>query len=88
MGRLGVGSLEVQSEGRVGGSIADAALQAGVRFHVGVACPELVCEPLEGVKDANTQGAEALAVTLEGNLKGLCAANEVVEMRSFILCDG
>jgi hypothetical protein len=74
-----VGSFEVQSEGRVGGSVADAALQEGVRFHVGVACPELVGKPLEGVRDANAQGAEALAVALEGYFKGRCAVDEVVE---------
>ena len=72
-------SLEVQSEGRVGGSVADAALQAGVRFHLGVACLELVGKPLEGVRDADAQGAEALAVALKGNLKRRCAADEVIE---------
>ena len=76
---VGVGPLEVESEGRVGGSVADAALQAGVRFHGGVACPELVGKPLEGVRDADAQGAEALAVAPKGNLKGGSAANEVVE---------
>ena len=74
-----MGSLEVDAEGRVGGSVADAALQAGVRFHGGVACPELVGKPLEGVRDANAQGAEALAVALEGYFKGRCAVDEVVE---------
>jgi hypothetical protein len=69
-----VGSLEVDAEGGVGGSVADAALQEGVRFHVGVACPELVGKPLEGVRDADAQGAEALAVALEGNFDGGIAA--------------
>jgi hypothetical protein len=78
-GAVGVGSFEVDAEGGVGGSVADAALQEGVRFHVGVACPELVGKPLEGVRDADAQGAEALAVALKGYFKGRCAANEVVE---------
>ena len=74
-----MGSFDVESEGRVGGCVADAALQDGVRFHGGVACPELVGKPLEGVRDADTEGAEALAVALEGYFKGRCAANEVIE---------
>ena len=78
-GSVVVGSFEVESEGRVGGSVADAALQAGVGFHGGVACPELVGKPLEGVRDADAQGAEALAVALEGYFKRRSAANEVVE---------
>ena len=78
-GAVGVGSFEVESESRVGGSVADAALQAGVRFHGGVACPELVGKPLEGVRDADAQGAEALAVALKGYFKGRCAAEEVIE---------
>ena len=49
--------------------VAQLALQAGVRLHVGVACPELVCKPLEGVRDADAEGAEALAVALEGQLE-------------------
>ena len=78
-GAVAVGSFEVESEGGVGGCEADAALQAGVRFHGGVACPELVGKPLEGVRDADAEGAEALAVALEGYFKGRSAANEVVE---------
>ena len=78
-GSVVVGSFEVDAEGRVGGSVADAALQAGVRFHGGVACLELVGKPLEGVRDADAQGAEALAVTLEGYFKGRSAVDEVVE---------
>jgi hypothetical protein len=74
-----VGPFDVESEGRVGGCEAQAALQAGVGFQVGVACPELVCKPLEGVRDADAQGAEALAVALEGYFKSRCAADEVVE---------
>ena len=62
----GVGPVEVHSEGGVGGSVADAALQEGVRFHGGVACPELVGKPLEGVRDADAEGTEALAVALKG----------------------
>ena len=78
-GAVGVGPFDVESEGRVGGSVADAALQAGVRFHGGVACPELVGKPLEGVRDADTERAEALAVALEGYFKRRSAADEVVE---------
>ena len=40
---------------------------------------ELVGKPLEGVRDADVKGAEALAVALKGNLKGGSAANEVIE---------
>ena len=78
-GAVGVGPFDVESEGRVGGSVAQAALQAGVRFHGGVACLELVSKPLEGVRDADAQGAEALAVALKGYFKGGSAANEVIE---------
>jgi hypothetical protein len=47
----------------------------GVRLHLGVACLEnLVSKPLEGVRDANAQGTEALAVALEGHLDGGCVA--------------
>ena len=31
--------------------------------------PELVGKPLEGVRDADAEGAEALAVALEGQLE-------------------
>ena len=78
-GAVGVGSFDVESEGGVGGSVADVALQAGVGFHGGVARPELVGKPLEGVRDADAQGAEALAVALKGHLKRRCAAQEIVE---------
>jgi hypothetical protein len=78
-GAVGVGSFEVNAQGGVGGSVADAALQEGVGFHGGVACPKLVGKPLEGVRDADAQGAEALAVALEGYFKGRSAANQVVE---------
>ena len=40
---------------------------------------ELVGEPLERVRDADVKGAEALAVAIEGHLKGGSTANEVVE---------
>ena len=78
-GAVGVGSFEVQSEGWAVRGVAQLALQEGVRLHVGVAYPELVGKPLEGVRDADAQGAEALAVALEGHLDGWCAANEVIE---------
>ena len=73
-GVVGVGPVEVQSEGRAVRGVAQLALQEGVRFHVGVACPELVGKPLEGVRDADAQGAEALAVALKGHLNGGIAA--------------
>ena len=78
-GAVGVGSFEVQAKGWAVRGVADAALQAGVGFHGGVARPELVGKPLEVVRDADTQGAEALAVALKGYFKRRCAANEVVE---------
>ncbi len=78
-GAVGVGSFEVESESRVGGSVAQVALKEGVRFHGRVACLELVSKPLEGVRDADAQGAEALAVALEGYFKRRSAADEVVE---------
>jgi hypothetical protein len=68
-GVVGVGPVEVQSEGWAVRGVAQLALQAGVRLHVGVACPELVGKPLEGVRDADAEGAEALAVALEGQLE-------------------
>ena len=78
-GAVVVGSFEVDSEGRVGGCVADAALQAGVGFHGGITRLELVGKPLEGVRDADAQGAEALAVALKGYFKRRSAADEVVE---------
>ncbi len=78
-GAVGVGPFEVEAERSAVRGVADAALQAGVRFHGGVARPELVGEPFEGVRDADAQGAEALAVALKGYFKGRCAANEVIE---------
>ena len=74
-----MGPFDVESEGWAVRGVAQLALQAGVRLHGGVACPELVGKPLEGVRDADAQGAEALAVALKGNLKGGSAANEVIE---------
>ena len=78
-GAVGVGTFEVKAEGSAVRGEAQTALQAGVRLHGGVACPELVSEPLEGVRDADAEGAEALAVAFKGNLKGGCAVDEVVE---------
>ena len=78
-GAVGVGSVEVESESWAVRGVAQLALQEGVGLHVGVACPELVCEPLEGVRDADAQGAEALAVALEGYFDGGIAPEEVVE---------
>jgi len=53
---VGVGPVEVQSEGWAVRGVAQLALQAGVRLHVGVACPELVGKPLEG--EENRRGGE------------------------------
>ena len=78
-GTVVVGPFDVDAEGWAVRGVADAALQEGVRLHGGVACLELVGKPLEGVRDADVKGAEALAVALEGHLKGGSAANEVVE---------
>ena len=73
-GVVGVGPVEVQSEGWAVRGKADAALQEGVRLHVGVACPKLVGKPLEGVRDADAEGAEALAVALKWHFDGGCTA--------------
>ena len=73
-GVVGVGPFDVQLEGGAVRGVADAALQEGVRLHGGVACLELVSKPLEGVRDADAQGTEALAVALEGHLDGGCVA--------------
>ena len=78
-GVVGVEPFAVDAQGWTVPGIAQLALQAGVRLHVGVACPELVGKPLEGVRDADAQGAEALAVALEGHLDGWCTAQEIVE---------
>ena len=78
-GAVGVGPFEVESEGSAVRGVAQAALQAGVRLHGGVACPELVSEPFEGVRDADAEGAEALAVAFEGDFQGGGAVEEVVE---------
>ena len=40
---------------------------------------EAVCEPFEGVGDADAKRAEALAVAFEGHLEGGGAVEEVVE---------
>jgi hypothetical protein len=73
-GPVGVGPFEVDAEGGAVRGVSNAALQDGVGLHVGVACPELVGKPLEGVRDADAQGAEALAVALKGHLDGGCVA--------------
>ena len=73
-GPVGVGPFEVDAEGGAVRGVADAALEVGVRLHGGVACLELVGKPLEGVRDADVKGAEALAVAIEGNFKGGSAA--------------
>ena len=74
-----MGPFEVDAQGGAVRGVADAALQEAVRLHLGVACLELVSKPLEGVRDADAQGAEALAVALKGHLDGGSAAQEIVE---------
>ena len=54
------------------GLVAQGSLQLSVRFRA-------ISKPLEGVRDANAQGTEALAVAPEGYFKGRCAVDEVVE---------
>jgi len=79
-GAVVVGPFDVQAPCGAVRGVAQLALKAGVRLHGGVACPELVGKPFEGVRDADAEGAEALAVAFEGHLKGGSAANEVVWM--------
>ena len=74
-----VGLPDLEVECRVGGLEAQSALQTGVRLHGGVTRPKSVCEPFEGICDANTQGTETLAIALEGHFKGHGAVNEFVE---------
>ena len=78
-GAVVVGPFDVDAQGGAVRGVAQLALEAGVRLHFGVACPELVGKPLEGVRDADAEGAEALAVALKRHLKGGSATNEVVE---------
>ena len=63
-GALGVGSFEVKAEGSAVRGEAQAALQAGVRLHGGVACPELVCEPF--VELLIAAGADVNAKNIAG----------------------
>ena len=51
-GAVGVGPLDVQAQGSAVRGVAQAALQAGVRLHGGVACPELVGKPLDFTTDS------------------------------------
>jgi hypothetical protein len=50
-----------------GGLVAQGSLQLSVRFRA-------ISKPLEGVRDAYLEGAEALAVALKGHLNGGIAA--------------
>ncbi len=62
------------------GLVAHLGFKAGVGLHGGVVVlVEAVCEPFEGVADAHLEGAEALAVALQGYLYRRCASEEVVE---------
>ena len=47
MGGVGVGPFEMQADGNAVRGEAQAALQAGVRVHGGIAGPELVCKPFD-----------------------------------------
>ena len=51
-GAVVVGPFEVELEGGVTGCEAQLALEAGVRLHGGVACPELVGKPLDFTTDS------------------------------------
>ena len=51
-GPVGVGPFEVDAEGGAVRGVPDAALEAGVRLHGGVACPELVGKPLDFTTDS------------------------------------
>ena len=72
-GRVKVGSTialrrpETEENGVSVGLVAQGSLQLSVRFRA-------ISKPLEGVRDADTEGAEALGVALEGHLDGWCAA--------------
>ena len=69
---VALGRPETEENGVSVGLVAQGALQLSVRFRA-------ISKPLEGVRDADAEGAEALAVALEGYFKGRSAANEVVE---------
>ena len=69
---IALGRPETEKNGVSVGLVAQGSLQLSVRFRA-------VSKPLEGVRDADAQGAEALAVALEGYFKSRCAADEVVE---------
>jgi hypothetical protein len=64
---IALGRPEIEENGVSVGLVAQGTLQLGVRFRP-------IGKPLEGVRDADTEGAEALAVALKGNLDGWCAA--------------
>ena len=70
---------DLEVECRAGCLVAQTALQTGVRLYGGVTRPKAVCEPFEGIRDANTKGAETLAVALKGHFKDHGAVNELVE---------
>ena len=52
-GPEGVGLPDLKVECRVGGLVAQTALQTGVRLHGGVTRPKSVCEPFEGIANAD-----------------------------------
>ena len=74
-----VGLTDLEVECWVSCLVAQTALQTGIRLHGGVTRPKSVCEPFEGIWDANAKGAETLAIALEGHFKGHGAVNEFVE---------
>ena len=70
-GAVVVGPLDVDSEGWAVRGVEDAALEQGVRLHVGVACLlNWSARHFEGVRDAEAEGTEALAVALNGDFSG------------------
>jgi hypothetical protein len=64
---IALGRPETEENGVSVGLVAQGSLQLSVRFRA-------ISKPLEGVRDAYLEGAEALAVALKGHLNGGIAA--------------
>ena len=84
-GVVGVGPVEVQSEGWAVRGVAQLALQAGVRLHVGVACPELVGKPLEASEMRMRREQRLLPLPSRGNSRKLIFSGGVNEV--FTICE-